>query len=241
MKISIKKYTILTISCITSLLFADRMINISLQPYPLTQKDVSHMLAEVEKPGRLPKKEMETLLKPATVAGIFASYSGFIDASDENGLVSFARKHVSPHISLIITKEVKPIYTFGNTVHHWELKDKNVVNFMIRKEFDEKTKTSYWDVKKEPLPKNNIIPLEAVIIFCDPEYIYVPEGITPIKQSGENLFIPPIYVKKGIPTTDNVLETLNITHLLRPEKKEVKLEGAVVQEQTYDQFDPTKQ
>lgn len=237
MKNYIKKYTVILSLCAASLLFAERSININLQSYPLTQKDISTMLTEVEKPGRLPKSEMEALLKPAPVDGIFISYWGFIDASDNNGLASFARKHPSPHISLIITREVNPIYTFGNTVHHWELKNKNAANFMIRKEFDEKTKKSYWDVQKEPLPANNIIPLEAIIIFSDPEHIYVPEGITPIKESGENLFIPPVYVKKGIPITDNVLETLKVTHLLRPEKKEAKIEGKVLQEQTNDVFD----
>ena len=237
MKNYIKKYTAMLGLCATSAIFADRMININLQSYPLTQKDVSNMLAEVEKPGRLPKSEMESLLKPAPINGIFVSCYGFIDASDNNGLVSFARKHTSPHISLIITREVKPIYTFGNTVHHWELKSKNAANFMMRKEFDEKTKKFYWDVKKEALPANNVIPREAVIIFSDPEHIYVPEGITPIKESGENLFIPPIYIKKDIAIIDNVLETLKVTHLLRPEKKEAKIEGPVLQEQVNEYTD----
>lgn len=240
MKNYIKKYTILVGLCITNVLFCARTININLQAYPLTQKDISTMLTEVEKPGRLPRSEMEALLKPAPINGIFVSYSGFIETSDNNGLVSFTRKHTSPHISLIITREVKPIYTFGNTVHHWELKNNNAAHFMIRKEFDEKTKKSYWDVQKEVLPTNNIIPLEAVIIFADPEHIYVPEGITPIKESGENLFIPPVYIKKDIPIIDNVLETLHVTHLLRPERKEIKQDKTVIQEQNYDPFDIDK-
>ena len=231
MKNYIKKYTPALGFFITSGLLAERTININLIPYPLTKKDVSSMIKEVEKPGRMPKAEMEALLKPAPVNGFFISYSGFIDASDVNGLVSFARKTTDPHISLIITKEVKPIYTFGNTVHHWELKNNNAALFMVRKEFDAETKKSYWDVKKESLPQNNIIPLEGVIIFANPEDIYVPEGITPEKNSTENLFIPPIYTKKNSNLVDNVLEALNITHLLRPEKKEVKKEGTVVQEQ----------
>jgi hypothetical protein len=230
MKNYIKKYTFLSVLCVSSCIYAGRTININLQPYPLTQKDISAMLAEVEKPGRLPKSQMEALLKPAPVNGILVSYSGFLDNSDENGLVSFVRKTNSPHINLVITKDVKPIYTFGNTVHHWELKNDNAAFFTVRKEFDPKTKLSYWDAKKEDLPANKVIPHEGVILFTDPEYIFVPEGVTPIKESGENLFVPPIYVRKNIPLIDNDLETLLVTHLLRPEKKEVKHEGAVVQE-----------
>lgn len=219
MKHYIKKYTPALGFFITSGLLAERTINIGLLPYPLTKKDVSTMLKEVEKPGKMPKSEMQALLKPAAINGVFISYSGFIDATDMNGLVSFARKHADPHITLVITKEVKPLYTFGNTVHHWELKNNNATLFSIRKEFDAATKTSYWEAKKTPLPANNIIPLEGVIIFANPEDIYVPEGITPEKNSSQNLFIPPIYIKKNTNIVDNVLETLNVTHLLRPEKK----------------------
>lgn len=231
MKNYIKKYTAVLGFFIASGLLAEKTININLIPYPLTKKDISTMIKEVEKPGRMPKTEMDALLKPAPVNGIFLSYSGFIDASDSNGLVSFARRTPAPHIALIITKEVKPMYTFGNTVHHWELKNDNASLFMMRKEFDAQTKKSYWDVKKESLPEKKIIPLEAVILFANPEDVYVPEGITINKDSGENLFVPPLYIKKDINLVGNVLETLNVTHLLRPEKKEIKKEGAVVQEQ----------
>jgi hypothetical protein len=203
-------------------------------PYPLTAQNVTQLLDDVKKPGRLTRAQMEDVLKPASANGIFASYSGFLQPSDNQGIVSFARKHSNPEFYLVITTEIKPIRTFGMTVHHWELDSSsehtaNAAFFMVKREINAQTGTCYWDVQKIAKPENNIIPLESIIIFASPASIFVPEGATLCSDVGENLLLPPIYIKKGIKPVRNALDILPFSFFYRPEQQAIKKEPLLLE------------
>jgi hypothetical protein len=229
------KQYIIAIACIASLsVHAQRTVTLTMIPYPLTAQDVTTLLEDVKKPGRLSREQMEALLQPASVNGIFTSYIGFLEPTNNQGMVSFVRKLTNvhklanPEFYLVLTTDIKPIRTFGMTVHHWELdsapgKKADAAFFMVKREIEGESGTCYWNVQKVAKPENNIIPLEAaIIIFAHPKSIFVPEGATACTDAGENLLLPPIYIRKGIKTVRNAIDILPFSHFYRPEQEAIK-------------------
>lgn len=100
----------------------------------------------------------------------------------------------------------------------------------MNKKVDDESKLLYWDVKKVPLPKNNIIPsTNSIVILAKPQDIYIPEGILPTKSS-THLLLPDIYVKKTISKRSTAMYLLNLSHFFgtlyektRAEKKNMQL------------------
>lgn len=194
-------------------LFAEQLITAFLKPYPeISPQSATEKLApKLGKPGKLSSNRAKHIL-PASVSGIFASYGGFLIVSDLNGELSFPRKHTKPFVYLLITEKLTPIIQSGNTIHHWELEQEvPVAMYKIEQKWDEQIKVNYWDVSQIPVPENNRVPLESLAIFVDPKYVYVPLGISLLKES-PHLILPDIYIKKGINLTATALFIINITH-----------------------------
>ena len=73
----------------------------------------------------------------------------------------------------------------------------------------------FWRMTKEPLPEDRIVPPLSLTIFTGPNKIYVPLGITPIKEK-TNLLLPDLYVKSGVNIVDQSLYWINLAQYLRP-------------------------
>ena len=100
----------------------------------------------------------------------------------------------------------------GNTIHHWELEeDTAAAMYLMEQKFDEDIGAHYWDVTQVPIPENNHVPLESIAIFADPKYVYIPLGLSTLKES-PHLILPDIYIKRGINLTAEALFILNLTH-----------------------------
>ncbi len=213
MKINISTFLlILAVFFNNHSLFAEQLITIFLKPYPeLSLKEGSEKLGpKLAKPGKLSSTRAKHILKPS-IAGIFATYGGFLTISDLNGEVSFPRKHTKPFLYLLITEKLSPIIMSGNTIHHWDLEeDAAAAMYLMEQKWDEQAGIHYWDVSQVPVPENDHVPLESLTIFADPKYIYVPLGISTLKES-PHLILPDIYIKKGINLTASALFILNLS------------------------------
>jgi len=194
-------------------LFAEQLISLFLKPYPVVSaKNASEKLApKLNKLGKMATNRSKYIM-PASTSGIFATYGGFLTVSDLNGEISFPRKTGKPIIYLLVTEQLTPIIMSANTIHHWELQEEESSKmYKFEKKWDDEFKVWYWDATQEPLPENNVIPLESITIFANPKFVYVPLGITMAKET-PHLILPDIYIKNGLNLTQNALFILNLTH-----------------------------
>lgn len=191
---------------------ADNIITYFLKPYPLTEHDAysKKINRKLSKPGKIAKHTANGIINRPWIDGIFSSYAGFLEVSDDEGRTLFPRRHEEPKVTLLITSKITPIIMTGNTVHHWEL-EKGTPAYMvtIQREQDLTTNLYFWNVIEMDLPQNNIVPLDTVVLFAKPKNIYVPLGIT-LTSDSPHLVLPDIYIKKGINVVKRSLYVLNI-------------------------------
>src|SRR5579862_4552201 len=199
---SIKSIFISIIACLSiqHTCFGDEIITLFLSPYPVTSENETGqtMSDTLKNPGKIAHHSLHGVLQKNIISGIFATYGGYLTTSDNNGMLSFPRKHENPTINILITQQITPSVMTENTLHHWELEAGVPAKmYTATRQQDTVADLFYWDVQEAPLPEDNRIPLDAIIIFAKPKHIYVPIGITPTKNK-PNLILPDIFVKKGI-------------------------------------------
>ncbi len=203
--------------------------------YPANAQDAAQLSQKLSNPKKLASHGLRSITQTNNIAGIFTSYFGYIQASDNDGQVIFPRKQSKSQIDVFITNKITPIVMFENTVSHWELQPGvPAKRYLFTFTEDDATKQTFWDVQEKPLPENNYIaPTESLIIIAKPDNIYVPLGITITPRDG-NLILPNFYVKKGIQSTINALYMLHMTHYFRPVdnkyKKAKKRYGQMINE-----------
>lgn len=197
---------------INFMVWGDPVVTFTLKPYPMipSSKYCHDVIKEL---GKMSHACTYGVFNKYLSVGIFVTYGGYLTISDSLGEISFPYKQTKPVIDLLITSKIIPIMMAGNTVHHWVLDEETpaaMFRFEIQK--DTLTKLPYWEAQPLPKPKNNIIPLQTIIILAHPKHIYVPIGSTPMQESA-NIILPDIYVKKGLNNASQALYTLNIKHL----------------------------
>jgi hypothetical protein len=162
--------------------------------------------------GTIAHNTLHGLIQPCIGSGIFATYAGFLNVSDCNGQLQFPRKQEHLLLHVLVTDEITPIMINGMTVHHWELDGKTPANFYtLELNQDPQTHLYYWHAKHAPLPAENIIPLDTIIIFADAQDIYLPTGIT-LADNTPNFVLPPLYIKEHVDITALDLYVLNVKH-----------------------------
>jgi hypothetical protein len=194
------------------------VISFFFKPLPDTQK----MAQKLKNPGKIAKHTIHGIAEHNQVAGICATYSGYIDTSDANGEISFPRKHRKDAVEIIITTQLEPIPLFENTIKHWQLlPETDAVMYSVKELYDEKSKEYNWHTQKVALPSDRVIPQDAIVIIAKPTNIVIPLEITKTIQTA-NLTLPPLYVKKGINIVSSSAYMLNIRHLFRPVESQEK-------------------
>ena len=218
MNYAIRYFFSVTIFCFLPNIYAEQVITLFLKQYPIISVDqaAQKLAQKLHKPGKIATNQVKNYFSPSQLSGIFATYGGYLIASDVNGEISFPRRHSKPVIYLIITEHLIPIVMSGNTIHHWEL-DPSMPAHMYKYEqhVDPDTHLHYWQVTQVPVPADHIIPLESIAIMANPKYVYVPQGITVFKET-PHLVLPDIYIKKGINLTTQALYMLNLSHYFGP-------------------------
>jgi hypothetical protein len=195
-------------------LLGEPVITFFLSPYPLPEV-YNDIAATLNKPGSVAKQSLFGSRNGRT-SGIWATYYGYLEVSNDFGQISFPRRTEKPILNFLFTNKIKPIMMMGNTVHHWELeKDAPAIQYRAERIQDPTTKHYLWDVKQIALPKNNRVELNTVVVFVKPKNVYVPEGAS-LASDNPNLIMPPIYVKKGAKWVSETFYLLNLKHLFGP-------------------------
>ena len=168
-------------------------------------------MEKVSRPDKIARHNLKKIFSNSQiVSGIFATYAGYLTVSDLNGQIRFPLKHSVPKLYLVISERITPIVRSGNTISHWEFNtDYSSIMYSITKTTDPQTSLEYFTIKDAPLPSNNVVPLESIVIIAKPKFFYVPLGITPVYKS-PHLILPDVYVKKGITLTSEALYLLNV-------------------------------
>lgn len=142
--------------------------------------------------------------------GIFSTYMGYLAISDDIGQITFPRKTIKKSINLLITPKIYPVFMFQNTIAYWEIpKDVSAKLYKIDKKKDKDTKLYYWNVTTKEIGSKRRVPLHTIVVFADPNYIYVPQGIT-LSTKSSQLILPTIFAKKDPNYTRNILFILTI-------------------------------
>lgn len=165
-------------------------------------------------------------------SGIFVSYFGYMATSTKGGEIMFPRKHQDPSFSLLICNNPEPVFMLQNTIHHWQIAKKSKFSFYtIKRKNDAQTKSYFWEVKKTSPPKNKHLPINSIVVFADPDDLYVPEGIT-LTSKNPQLFLPPIYAKPSESAPRNALAALQIRTFFDPISRIYNVEKGKTQTQT---------
>jgi hypothetical protein len=180
------------------------------------------MADKLTQPGKIAKHTIHGITQHSPLAGICVTYSGYVDISDNNGQISFPRKHTANEADIIITTALEPVPLFENTIQHWRLSPETPTSrYMLKEIYDEKNNEYAWHAKKAPLPSDYIIPLSAIVIIAKPSHIVIPSEINKTIKTA-NLTLPPVYVKKGINIVSDCAYFLNIRHLFKPVDSKVQ-------------------
>ena len=151
--------------------------------------------------------------------GIFATYAGYLGLSDFEGQISFPRKTQQNSINLLVSNNISPVFMLGNTIAYWEIKDPSMAKmYKIEKKHDEELNIYYWNVQEKALPKNNRVPIHTIVIFANPESIFIPIGVTPTKPNSQ-FILPTIYAKNDYSHLKNSLFLLKIKPFFSSVKK----------------------
>ncbi len=195
------------------MIHADPIITFNFKPYP-TFPSAQYCHKVMQDLGHMSNSCRLGVLDQQLVAGIEVTYSGYLTVSDDLGEISFPHKPSKPVLTLLVTNRIAPVMMAGNTVHHWTIeKDSPAAFYQLSMEKDPLMQgTSYWNVKSLPLPADNAIPLQTIIILEDPQYIQMPLGAT-LAQESANFVLPDIYVKRGIDNHTQALYAIDIKHL----------------------------
>lgn len=185
------------------------LIKLTIQSYP--RKHL--IIRRLKTAGGIDHAKLSKMVNPSQIAGIWATYAGFIESSDSFGQITFPRKQTNTTLFVLITNRITPIVMFEQTIAHWErVPDAPSRMYKYSRITDPETNLTYWDVQDMPLSADINIPLETLIIIAHPNNIFVPTGIT-ITQEGPNLLLPTLYAHKGIDIINDSLYILNLTHL----------------------------
>ncbi|HEV2916566.1 MAG TPA: hypothetical protein VGW78_02365 [Candidatus Babeliales bacterium] len=195
-------------SCITHFSFC-ATITVPFRPYPHIRKTIY----QLKKTGTISHIKLSSLVNPWQVAGIFATYAGYLESSDHFGYIIFPRKQVQPVLHVLIAHKIEPIVMFEQTISHWIIVNGSpAAMYRFERISDSDIGLTYWNVQQEQLPPDNAISLDTLIIIAHPDNIYIPLGIT-LTDAGPNLFLPTFYTRKNIKVTDNALYMLDLAHL----------------------------
>ncbi len=148
--------------------------------------------------------------------GLYATYYGFSSYLNSNGQITFPRKTTKDKIVLIITKQLYPIITQGQTVNYFiRLQDTPIAYYECTRHFDNVVKQYYWETRQIEAPRSSIIPVDAIVLHAKPNELYIPEGFSKT-IGGQNLILPIIYPTKELNHSYSSLAFLKIKKFFAP-------------------------
>jgi len=211
MKQAMRLILLIIAPMLSSRLFGDNRIVIHLRHAPehiianaatqakkesLSKKIITNI--DTKTPGqnslKLVKNGISAKFKPA-LSGFPATYGGYHDISNPDGLIKFPLRHATPKLYVAITPNVKIATIKGSTISHLEYindQENPVKIFQFDLKKNEKLH-SYWQVTEAPIPPNNNVSPITLIIFTKPDNLYIPIGDF-LTADNIQLVLPDIYV-----------------------------------------------
>lgn len=172
-------------------------------------------------PGQISRKlvkyQMKQHLTPK-LGGFMSFYSGYLDYSNDNGLIAFPLRHTEPKLYLVITPHFKLVKSKGETISHLEFGDKKTAPsqiYLFEKKVD-KNKQFFWKVSEQEMPEDNIINPISVILLTKPKNIYIAKGDF-ISNDSKHIVLPEnIYVVGTIGNNKALLNSVDIKRFFEP-------------------------
>ena len=193
-------------------IISEPTINFFIKEYPKLESNYTEKSAI---PGYMGYKSLKNYI-PTYNEGIACLYAGAINFSDSNGLVRLMRSDIKNNYYLIVTDDLKPIFSVPWVIDKWECKKENSAWYTITEVTDELTKTKLWKVEKSKYEET--VPKFSIIIFAPKDKIYVPEGFS-IAETGQQILLPTIYHKLKNYEASDSLKVLYIKQFFSPIKK----------------------
>jgi hypothetical protein len=167
-------------------------------------------------PGGTARMMLEYYTRSPLIQGIYVTYTGLVTASDINGQVSFPQRHTSNTVTIVVTQALRPVIIYANTVDHMQAKEGyDAAFYQCTRKKDPELNKMVWDVQKTANPPKNIIPGEALVILARPEQILIREGKT-ITNNDPNYFLPHVYVKESITSSENAIQFVRSAKFFAP-------------------------
>jgi hypothetical protein len=156
--------------------------------------------------------------------GVYVLYAGYVDRVDFNRQVAFPRLTEKDEIDIIVTRKIFPITTeFKNTVAYFSRIEKApIAYYRMKRHVDPKNQFAYWETIKLEKPKEKNIPPSALVIFAEPDAIYIPTEKV-IATPGPNLVLPPIYATEKLAKDYTALSFIKVNHYFAPIEKVTKI------------------
>lgn len=206
------------------IVIAEPVIRLTLLEDP--DQTLMRVQKKIETKGTVGKMGFNHFVNASPVSGFFAMYAGMLAMSDNTGAISFLRRHAQPIVYVAITQNVEPVMRMENTVHHWRfVPDTAVAFYKLEAVLDKEGNRLVWNIQEMSIPNLYIIPAEAIVLFGDPAYFYFDTKERHAMYSESNIFLPPLYVKKGTNAVQSSLHLLSIRHFFGPLKPVVNQNG----------------
>ena len=198
-------------------LFAEQRVLLFFRSYPGigTAVPVSKVL-RMSNYKKASDQVVQANLRSFPVPGVWATYAGYLNASDPfGGQIIFPRKQKNPVFDIIVTQKVEPIVMSGRTVHHWQLFPNTPAKaYKIERIQDEDTGLFYWQTSKEDVPADHIVPLRSLVIFAHPKDVYIPVGAT-LTTDNNQLVLPDVYITTKADPAKQTIGVMMIKHFFR--------------------------
>lgn len=217
---------IITCFCAFQKIQGNQVISFFMRSYytAFSNENEPKLYHRLKRPGKIGLHTLEKITDYQIIKGIAATYSGYLDISDQQGQITFPRKHIAPFVYLLITPQIEPVIMFANTIHHWIMKPEiPIALYKIEYIAGTVAQPPVWRTTTQEIPNDHIIPVETITLLTEPSNIYVDLKDHPTNDT-QNLILPDIYVKKGLHVVNDALFLITISHLLRPIRNVYKTE-----------------
>jgi hypothetical protein len=159
--------------------------------------------------------EIEKYLMPG-ISGFMALYSGYVDYSNKDGLISFPLRHTSPRLYLVVTPDIKLVKVKGNTISYLELKKGIPAKIYLFEKREDKNKQYFWHASEQKIPANRHINNLSVVLLTKPKNVYVALGDF-LSNNSKHIVLPNDIYVVGVGGNNKILlESLNIKRYFEP-------------------------
>lgn len=191
--------------------------------YEPSLKHAYKLLLKPEKQAYLIVKKISSR---SSVAGILATYAGYLSTSNNYGEIIFSRHQQEAPLYLAITPVLQPIMRGGTNVDHWEFsKTEQISFFRIDISLNQKNNGFLvFSITEEPIPTDFVVPYPTITIFAKPTYFDVPLG-TFESPLVDHWILPTLSLKKDIFLQKNSLLVLPFLQFFEPIQMKVKKES----------------